>query len=94
MNMACKACWFLGGLGACPPGNFLKLDAARLNLVAILANNCILLNAIHPAIAENTENLLIKMLSHILRSPMGTKVAHFSGKYALFSCNIACLQKS
>ena len=23
-----------GGLGACPPGNFLKIDAKRLNLVA------------------------------------------------------------
>ena len=24
----------LGGLGACPPGNFLKIDTKRLDLVA------------------------------------------------------------
>jgi len=36
---------FSGGLGACPPRKFKKLDAERLNLVEILANYCMLLDA-------------------------------------------------
>jgi len=44
MNMACKACQFLGGSGGMPPPQKI-LNAAKLNLVAILANNCMFLDA-------------------------------------------------
>ena len=35
MHSACEA-YPLGGLGACPPGNFFKINALRTNLEAFL----------------------------------------------------------
>ena len=43
MNMACEACQFLGGLGACPPGNFLKIRCCKIEFGSNFSHNCILL---------------------------------------------------
>ena len=40
-NLAYGACQILGGLEACPPGNFEKLSSLRLNLRAFLMVYCV-----------------------------------------------------